>query len=430
MGKGALTAAGIDKLKPPATGQAEHHDAGFPGLACRISCGGAKTFVYRFRVHGKLRRATLGRWPAISLAEAREAWREVRKAVDRGEDPTAKKPANDFASVTDEWLLRDQEGNSSIDEVRRALDHDVKPKWAGRPISDISRRDCLAVIDAVADRGAAIMARRVHSYLHRLFRWAVMRGIIEASPMTDLPKAGREVERDRVLTDAELGAVWRASEVMGWPFGPVFQLLILTAARKDDIGSLRWQQIKNSEIATVTKSKNPKPFRIPISRAAAAILAELPRVEGSEFAFTTTGKTAISGWSRAKRQLDREACRVLNPDLFDRFEKLAAASDENAAARQLGFHSGDELLESIMPDWRIHDLRRTAATGMQRLGINLQVVEAVLGHVSGSRGGIVGIYQRHEYADEKRRALETWANTVEAAIQGRQPNVVPLITAR
>lgn len=430
MGKRALTAAAIDKLKPPIKGQAEHFDAGFPGLACRISHGGAKSFVYFYRVHGKLRRMTLGRWPAMSLAEAREAWREVRKAVDRGEDPAATKPSNEFSAVADEWLQRDQGENSSRDEVERALNHDVKPKWAGRLISDITRRDCLALIHGIADRGAKTMSRRVHSYLHRLFRWAVMSGIIETNPMADLPKAGREVERDRVLTDTELGAVWRATEVAGWPFGPVVQMLILTAARRDDIGSLRWKQIKDAEITAVTKSKDPKPFRIPLSRAAETIISELPRVEGSEFVFTTTGKTAISGWSKAKRELDREACRVLNPNLIGQFEVLSSGSDDDAAARKLGFESADELIESIMPDWRLHDLRRTAATGMQRLGVSLQVVEAVLGHVSGSRGGIVGIYQRHEYADEKRRALEIWANAVEAITGNGQSNVVPLVISR
>lgn len=387
MRKTTLTAAAVDKLKPPASGQAEYFDASFPGLACRISHGGTKSWIYLYRAHGTKRRLTLGRWPAMSLAEAREAWRAARKAVDRGEDPAAKRPANDFASVADEWLARDQAHNRSRAEVERVINRDVKPIWKGRLITDIRRTDCIRLIDTIADRGAVTMARRTHAYLNRLFRWALGRGLVEASPMMGLPKPGVEVARDRVLSDDELVRVWRAAEGLGWPFGHAVRLLILTAGRREEVTALRWREVQGDTLV-LEQTKSTKAHGVPLSDSARAILDDVPRIQDSEFVFTTTGRTPISGWSKAKLQIDEKA--------------------------------GD------MPAWRLHDLRRTAATGMQRLGISLQVVEAVLGHISGSRAGVVGIYQRHEYADEKRRALTMWADHIEGLLSGQASNVVPI----
>jgi integrase len=159
---------------------------------------------------------------------------------------------------------------------------------------------------------------------------------------------------------------------MSWPFGPVIQLLILTGTRRQEIGGLRWDEIREAEIElSGERTKNGEPHTIPLSKPARAIIAELPKVAGSEFVFTTTGKTPVSGWSKAKNELPQ-----------------------------------------FKPSWTLHDLRRTVATGLQRQGVSLQVIEAVLGHTSGSRSGVVGIYQRHNFADEKAAALETWGQHV------------------
>ena len=236
----------------------------------------------------------------------------------------------DFATVADEWLKRDQAHNRSRDEVERVLERDIKPALRGRLIGDIGRRDCLRVIDAIADRGAPTMARRAHAYLARLLRWAHGRGIIEVNPMLGLPKSDAEVQRDRVLDDAELARVWHAAEELGWPFGPAIQMLILTCARRDEISALRWREVEDAQII-LEQTKSLKLHGIPLSGAARSILDGLPRIDSSEFVFSTTGTTPIRGWSRAKRLLDDRA--------------------------------------GEMPPWRLHDLRRTGATGMQRLGI-------------------------------------------------------------
>jgi integrase len=189
-----------------------------------------------------------------------------------------------------------------------------------------------------------------------------------------------------VLSDKELRAIWQANEDLGWPFSPAIKLLILTGARRGEIGDLRWSEIDQDEKAillTGERTKNGEPHTIPLSKAAFAVIKNFPRIAGSELVFTTNGKTPISGWSKAKRQLDAVAGK--------------------------------------MPDWTVHDIRRTVATGLQKLGVNLQTIEAVLGHTSGSRSGVVGVYQRHSFDEEKRAALEAWGAHVEAVARQHQP---------
>lgn len=333
----------------------------------------------------------------MGLAEARDAWRDAREAVGKGENPARKKPtqADSFAAVADEWLQRDQAHNRSFTEVKRVIDRDVKPVWEGRLIANIGRRDALELIDHIADRGAITLARRTHAHLHRLFRWAIGRGIIEANPFADLPRPGKAVKRDRVLGDAELALVWRAAADTEWPFGPIFQLLLLTAARKTEIAALRWSEIDGDTIRlNGQRTKNAEPHAIPLSRQASVIIKTLPRMAGSDLVFTTTGKSCVSGFSKAKAALD------------------AAVKRNN---------NGHPL-----PEWRAHDIRRSAATGLQRLGVNLQVIEAILGHVSGSRAGIVGVYQRHGFDREKTSALQAWAHHVEAITSGKPGKVIRL----
>jgi integrase len=393
--KRALTDATVRRLKAPTDGQIDVFDQGYPGLALRLSHGGRRTFVYFYRHGGKLRRMSLGTFPAISLSEAREAWRGAREDVAKGRDPAIdlKRPraATDFKNVADEWLRRDQAKNRSRHTVERILNKDVVPAWGHRNIGDIGRRDCLDLIDGIVDRGAVSMARQVHAHLHRLFRWCVGRGIIEANPMADLPKPGEATKRERVLTDDELKSVWKAAKEVGWPFGSVVQLLVLTGARRSEVAQLRWPEIDGATIElTGARTKNGEPHSIPLSKPALAIIGGLPKIANSDLVFTTNGKSPISGWSKAKSELD---------------EKLIDAKQEVAP-------------------WVLHDLRRTAATGLQRLGISLQVIEAVLGHVSGSRAGIVGTYQRHSFAAEKAAALEAWGAHVMALVEGRKPGKV------
>jgi len=316
MSRRHLTAAGVSRIKPPAVGQVDHFDTGYPGLALRISYGGSRSWVYFYRWQGKQKRLTLGPWPALELGQARDVWREARKRLAGGLEPIAAPPvlaADDFTSVVAEWLKRDQADNRSHDEVKRILHKEVLPTLGRFRISEIGRRHVLDLIDAIADRGAVTLARRCHAHLHRLFRWSVGRGIIAANPMADLPKPGAEVRRKRVLSDVELVLAWNAAQQVGWPMGSAIQLLMLTAARRDEIGELRWTEIDRtcSEIRLEgERTKNGEPHTIPLSAFAQSLIDAVPRVADSPFVFTTTGTTPISGWSRQgeRRPAHARAC--------------------------------------------------------------------------------------------------------------------------
>jgi integrase len=366
-------------MKIPA-GQKDIAIAGFPGLYLRPGPGGRKAWCIIYRLNGKAKRWTFGTYPGTSIADAHDKWREVRIEIEAGRDPslslTQKRASTTFVDVAAEWLKRDQAENRTKNEAKRIIDKYVVPAWSGLDIHEIGRRQILDLTDSIKDQGKPIQALRVHARLHRLFRWAVSRGILQMSPMMGMDKPASEVKRDRVLTDGELVAVWRGAEQLGFPFGTAVQFLILTGARREEIGQLKWSEIADNTISLKgDRTKNGKPHDIPLSAPALAILKDVPRIGDSDYVFTTNAKTPISGWSRAKSDLDKAAS---------------------------------------VTDWRIHDLRRVVATGLQKLGTPLQVTEAVLGHISGSRAGIVGVYQKHAYADEKRVALDAWGRYVMA----------------
>jgi integrase len=374
MPKRALSDLTVKRAKPPTNGQVDIFDAGYPGFALRVSYGGGKSWVYFYRIGGRLRRRSLGTYPAVTLAEARQLWRDAKHQVSLGRDPGWQRASDlNFESVAREWLKRDQADKRSLKEVTRIVEKELIPEWGQRSIRDIRRHDILVLSDRIADRGATTMARRVMAYVHRLFRWAKSRDLIESNPATDLPKPGREVARDRVLTDAELAAVWKAAVEIGWPYGPAAQLLILTGARRAEIAELKWSEIHGNTIKlSGARTKNAEPHDMPLSEQALDVLSRMPRIAGSEYVF---GKPLRSGaWSNAKI-------------------KFSAAK--------------------IQP-WRIHDLRRTVSTGMNELGTEPHIVEAVLGHTV---KGVAGVYNRAKYEAAKRAALEAWGAHVMALVQ-------------
>jgi integrase len=373
MPKRALSDLTVKRARPPATGQVDIFDAGYPGFALRVSYGGGKSWVYFYRIGGRLRRRSLGTYPAVTLAEARQLWRDAKHQVSLGRDPGWQRASDlNFESVAREWLKRDQADKKSLKEVTRIVEKELIPEWGQRSIRDIRRHDILVLSDRIADRGAATMARRVLAYVHRLFRWAKSRDLIESNPATDLPKPGREVARDRVLTDAELATVWKIADEISWPSGRAVQLLILTGARRAEIGELKWSEIHGNTIKlSSARTKNAEAHEIPLSEQALDVLSRMPRIAGSEYVF---GNPLRSGaWSNAK-------------------VKFSAAKIQT---------------------WRIHDLRRTVSTGMNELGTEPHIVEAVLGHTV---KGVAGVYNRAKYEAAKRAALEAWGAHILALV--------------
>ena len=281
-------------------------------------------------------------------------------------------------------------------ECERVLNREVISRWRGRRFSEIKRADILDMLDEIVDRGSPIAANRYFADVRNLCNWAVGRGLIDVSPCVGVRPPSAAKSRDRILSDDELCVLWQACEELNYPFGPLVKLLILSGQRLREVAHARWPEI---DFTTRTwtlpreRSKNNQAHDVPLSNAAIAILESLPRFSRTELVFTTTGRTPVSGFSKAKKVLD-------------------VAMPPDAAP------------------WVLHDIRRTFASGCARLGVNLPTIEKVINHTSGSFAGIVKVYQRHSFEAEKRVALEVWGQHMERLIIGAADNVVPLTLSK
>jgi integrase len=417
MAKG-LTVKSIDKLSSQLS-RIEVPDGLLPGLYLVVQPSGAKSWAVRYRRHGRPAKATIGRYPAITLEKARELARGVMLAVAEGKDPAADKrqaraetEGRSFGEVAARFIERYAKANtreSSWKEAERLLNVEAFPRWRHRQLDDIKRADIVELLDGIVDRGASTTANRVLACVRRLFNWTVERGLLERSPCEGVRPPAAETSRDRVLSDAELLTLWRVADGIAWPFGYVLQLLILTGQRRDEVAAMRWSEIdldKRTWIIPRERSKNGIAHEVPLSDPVMAILESLPRImaggRASEFVFTSTGASPVSGFSRAKLRVD-----------------AAIIKHERAASQ-------DPQAVKAWPRWTVHDLRRTFASGAARLGIGLPTIEKILNHTSGSFRGVAGVYQRHEFSQEKRIALEAWAAHVTSLAAPRAGNVVAL----
>ncbi|WP_246685332.1 site-specific integrase [Methylobacterium sp. WL103] len=405
-----LTVKSVESAKADPGKRREVPDGALPGLYLVVQPAGGKSWAVRYRADGKPKKLTLGVYPRLPLTEAREAARTALRAVAEGRDPAGEKQAAKaepsaaqamrFGAVAADYIERyAKPRNRSWRETESFLTRtlDATDKWQDRDVRTIGRKDVLNALDAVVGRGASIHANRLFAALRRFFAWTVERGILEASPMAGLKPPSPEVSRDRVLTDVELVAAWKAAEQVGYPFGPVVQLLILTGQRRSEVLEAEWREF-DLDAATWTiprtRAKNDRAHVVPLAPDAVAILRRLPRIgQRPRLLFTTTGETAFSGVSKATDRLQSIAASLL-PE-----------GEESAA-------------------WRLHDLRRTFASGCARLGVSVHVVEKALNHTSGTHSGIVGVYQRHEYREERRRAMELWASHL-AGLLSRAAKVIP-----
>ena len=358
---------------------------------------------------------TLAVFPTLSLADARVRARDVMAAASEGRDPAeevraAKAPKleddrDKIASLIVQYDKRHLRGLKSRDVVRRELDRFVVAPWGKRDIHSITKRDVIDLLDCIADSGRMVTANRVRAYLNKFLNWAVERDILPLSPATGVKPVAKEISRDRVLTDDEIRWFWQACEAEGFPWGPLGKVLLLTGQRLNEAAQMTEGEVRGDVWhLSADRTKNGRAHDVPLSTHVRALLDAVERIEGKAgFTFTTTGRTPVSGFFKARAHL--------------------AEAMERIAAKECG-----EAVD--IPRWTFHDLRRTAATGMARLGIAVRVTEAVLNHVSGTGGGIVAVYQRYDYADDKRRALEAWAGYVLALMQRGNENVVKLAEVR
>jgi integrase len=409
-----LTTKGVEALKPDPDRRVEISDPGQRGLYLVMQPSGAKSWAARFRHEGRPVKFTLGRWPMMGLAEARAAAAEAIEQVERGENPAAEKKAAKAASAEAAASGRDkvntllaQFGKRHLSTlksgplIRRELDRFVGQPWGDRDIHEITKRDVIDLLDGIADSGRTVTANRVRAYLSKFLNWCVERDVIGANPAGTVKAVAKETSRDRVLTDDEIRWFWLACEATGQPWGPFGKLLLLTGQRLNEVAQMTQSELLGDLWQmNGSRTKNARAHDVPLSGAVRTVLDDVPMIAGPKgFIFTTTGRTPVSGFHKARATL--------------------ADTMEQIAAKERG-----EVVE--IPHWTFHDLRRSCATGLARLGIPVRVTEAVLNHVSGTGGGIVAVYQRHDYADEKRAALEAWARFVLSLVEGRADNVVPL----
>lgn len=408
-----LTALKVEQARANPHKRIEIPDAGKPGLYLVIQPSKKKSWAVRYRFKGQARKLTLDGFP--SLGTARKLAQEALDAVAEGSDPAAEKQSakregesgsNLFGAVAADFVERHAKRNtraSSARETERFLAKDVLPKWGNKRVQDITKRDVRDLLDGIVDRGGGLSSNRVLAVTRKLFNWAVQRGILEASPVTGIKPLLPEPTRDRILTNDEIRWLWLACDKVGYPFGSMAKMLLLTGQRRNEVAGMTWGELDLGEVALWTipgeRTKNGEPHSVPLSEAALGIIKALPRIKSDQgYLFTTNGTAHVSGYSRAKAVIDKAM--------------------HNIAREERG--------EIEIPRWTLHDLRRTAVSGMARLGISLPVIEKVVNHSSGSFAGIVGVYQRHSFADEKRNALEAWGKFVVSLIGGRPANVAPL----
>ena len=376
-----LTQPTINSLTLPAgKTDAIFFDDDVPGLGLRLRSSGKRSFIFQYQIGAKQRRMTLGAQGALTVPAARKTAGDLHARVRLGEDPAAAKRegqrrAADTVEATLRLYLPEKKQalrSSSYEAVERHLLRHAK-SLHGLGVASVTRRDIAEILARLLSANGSIAANRTRASLQAFFGWAITRGLVEQNPAVGTHKAP-ESTRSRVLPLAELAHVWRASGDDA--YGAVIKMLILTGQRRDEIGGLRWDEVRDDMIVLPgDRTKNRRPHVIPLSAPAQAILTGRPRT--SEFVFDN-----LRSWAYGKQRLDA---------------RLTAAGAK-------------------LEKWIQHDLRRSVATHMAELGVAPHIIEAVLNHASGHKAGVAGVYNRATYEKEKRAALAMWADHVTAKV--------------
>jgi len=388
----ALTDAKILALKPPASGQAEYPDSVVPGLRLRVGVSGTKTFMLRKRVAGKYRNITLGRYSErMTLSDARKKARQILSDVEMNADPVKALPKPQRLTVSGHTVKalwpaykKSKSHLRKAGEIERVFERHILPEFGDRAADGITRSEITRFIDEIAQR-TPVMARNILAYFSAFYTWALPRlDRLPGNPCRDAGRPPKPKSRERVLSENEIGALCLVLDGEAQPFGPAIRLLLLTGQRRNEVFEANRAEFDlERAMWTITsdRAKNGAAHLVPLSAPALAIVKDLLASHKSDKLIPARGNwdAGPSGFSKAMTRI--------------------------RAALQT-------MMGEPVPHWTLHDLRRTLATGMQRLGVRLEVTEAVLNHLSGSRAGIVGVYQRHNYFDEKRDALNAWAKEV------------------
>jgi integrase len=379
------------------------------GFGIRVSPRGAKAWIWVYHFAGRPRRMTLGTYPALGLADARIKLADARKLLERGIDPgdrevqsrKAERAAETLAELAEAYLdnwARPRKRSAAEDE--RILRNDVIPAWGRRKANDIARKDVIALLDRIIDRGSPIAANRTLAVVRRMFGWALSRDIIPANPCAAVKAPGKETRRDRVLSANEIAALWRSLDdpltPISQPIRLALKLQLATAQRKGEVIDAEWSEFDIAEgIWTIPgeRAKNGMPHRVPLSPLALAVLDEI--------------RVMAPGSAEPK---------WLFPSPRRQGPITGPAVDHAMRDNRQTLATGDATP---------HDLRRTAASHMTSIGISRLVVSKILNH---AEPGITAVYDRHSYDREKRAALDAWGARLEQIVSGARPasNVTPL----
>jgi len=378
-----FTDAWLRKLKPPVERE-DFRDRGTRGLQLRSSPSGVKTFSFVFRLGSKMGRATLGRHPDVDLKFARTKADEFRKLVSQGIDPRSeKRTKRRLQEMTVELMVHEfiqtyaKPKNSSWKQAESNLRLYLSNFYGTQPISEVTRADIHQVLDDLIARDKQTAANRALAHIRKFFGWLVERGYLNHSPADHIKPRHKESERDRVLNDTEIKAIWNAAEAMSGPYSVWLKLLLLCGQRRVETASMRRSQIiDGSWHLSATDTKNKQPHIIPLPNQAQRLVNQLLEKEGNFLIKSgRNGDHPVNGFSKAKLQMDRL--------------------------------SGVE-------NWKFHDLRRTVATNLTKLGIDRLILQKIINH---SERGVTQIYDRYSYMDEKREALQKWADKLDEIIR-------------
>jgi integrase len=401
-----LTQAAVARLTlPPGKSDAIFFDSKVPGFGVRLRAGGSQSWVFQYKFGNVNHRMVLGKVSAMKADAARKIAEKHHAAVKDGRNPAAEKAvrtaqaANTFGELVRQYLDFKQSTlrPRSLVEVKRHLEVYAKPLHK-LPVVSIDKANIAHLVKDIGNNRGVVTANRMRASLSAMFTWAMKEtDFAESNPVINTHKAGKEGSRTRVLENAEIKIIWNA--LGDDDYGAIIKLLVLTGQRLNEIAGLRWEEVdfdRNRIMLPGERTKNRRAHHVPMSGTVRVLLEgqKAKRGEGQDHLVFPRGERAFSGWTHARKELDKGILQATR---------------------------------TALPHWTPHDLRRTAATRMaEDLQIQPHVVEAILNHVSGHKSGIVAVYNLATYAAEKAAALTLWADHVGAIVEGRQSNVVAL----
>jgi len=419
MKTASLSEETIKRLQVPANGNSITYFAGATiqgakaprGFGVRVTASGARAFIINYRLRGREHRFTIGAWPDWSALKAVREARVLRQRVDRGEDPLKDRApiptTKSVSGVIDDFMTRYVRNKErplrSANQIQSAFDRLVKPRIGKIGVYDLRRSQVAELLDKVEDEAGPVQADRVRAYLRKALSWYAERddefNLNAAFVRVGARANPKERARTRVLSDDEIRIIWPMLGEAG-TFGALLKMLLLTAQRRDEVANMSLKEIGTDGIWTIPaeRYKTKRPNFVPLSKEALAIIEAQPRIERCDYVFPSLVNTPFTGFGKSKARLDKAVL-----DMQKRIKKGAKVEP--------------------IPNWTLHDLRRTAKTLMARAGVRPDISERVLGHVI---AGVEGTYDRHSYSDEKRDALEKLAAMIERILNPSPSNVAVL----